>query len=127
MSGTAGTRAPSPGACGSTSWDPSKSPATHRERGLVAGQEGADDLRASVALVRDRPFLGIDPRTSRKMTTAIADVAHCLATAPNEAAITAARPKLPRSASLPNRPPTTSIATPSMQPSPGTTPLRRGG
>lgn len=57
------------------------------QRGLGAGANGIDDLDAALALVRDRPFLGIDPRTYtwadtliQEITTAIADVAHCLAT-----------------------------------------------
>lgn len=57
------------------------------QRGLQAGADGIDDLHAALALVRDRPFLGIDPRTYtwadtliQDITTAIADVAHCLAT-----------------------------------------------
>ena len=55
-------------------------------RGLRAGPAGAADLRAALDLVRDRPFLGIDPRNYtwadaliQEMTTAVADVAHCLA------------------------------------------------
>ena len=55
-------------------------------RGLRAGRAGGADLRAALDLVRDRPFLGIDPRTYtwadaliQEITTAVADVAHCLA------------------------------------------------
>ncbi|MCB2178200.1 MAG: LysM peptidoglycan-binding domain-containing protein [Actinomycetales bacterium] len=56
------------------------------QRGLEAGADGIDDLHAALALIRDRPFIGIDPRTYtwadtliQEITTAIADVAHCLA------------------------------------------------
>ena len=55
-------------------------------RGLRAGPAGAADLHAALDLVRERPFLGIDPRTYtwadaliQEITTAVADVAHCLA------------------------------------------------
>lgn len=67
-----------------TDWDEFRELA---HRGLAADQEGTDDLRAALNLVRGRPFLGIDPRTYtwaddtiQEIITAIADVAHCLAT-----------------------------------------------
>lgn len=68
-----------------TDWDEFRDLA---RRGLAAGQAGIDHLRAALDLVRGRPFLGIDPRTYtwaddtiQEIITAIADVAHCLATA----------------------------------------------
>lgn len=68
-----------------TDWDDFRDLA---HRGLPADQEGIDDLRAALDLVRGRPFLGIDPRTYtwaddtiQEIITAIADVAHCLASA----------------------------------------------
>lgn len=68
-----------------TDWDEFRDLA---RRGLAASQEGIDELRAALDLVRGRPFLGIDPRTYtwaddaiQEIITAVADVAHCLATA----------------------------------------------
>lgn len=55
-------------------------------RGLDRGEAGADDLRAALALVRARPFLGVAPGTytwsdmiAQEMIATIADVAHALA------------------------------------------------
>lgn len=68
-----------------TDWDEFRDLA---RRGLAAGPDGLDDLRTALNLVRGRPFLGIDPSTYtwaddtiQQISTAIADVAHCLSTA----------------------------------------------
>jgi DNA-binding SARP family transcriptional activator len=55
--------------------------------GLSRGADGADDLATALALVRGRPFLGVDPDTytwaepdTQEMVSAIVDVAHALST-----------------------------------------------
>lgn len=54
--------------------------------GLERGTEGAESLQEALAVVRGRPFLGIDPVSymwaepdTQEMISAIVDVAHCLA------------------------------------------------
>lgn len=55
-------------------------------RGLDRGEDGADELRAALGLMRGRPFLGVAPGTytwsdmiAQEMIATIADVAHALA------------------------------------------------
>lgn len=57
-------------------------------RGLAAGSAGLDDLDAALALVRGRPFTGIDPACYtwaeydiQEMISAVTDVAHALSAA----------------------------------------------
>ncbi len=57
----------------------------HARRGLAAGLDGMDDLRAAMILVRDRPLLGVRDadyawaeRDIQHMISTIADVAHVL-------------------------------------------------
>ncbi|MGV8966597.1 MAG: LysM peptidoglycan-binding domain-containing protein [Cellulomonas sp.] len=59
---------------------------TLANRGLAQGKDGALDLRAALALVRGRPFLGVPPGTydwaealAHEMIDTITDVAHALA------------------------------------------------
>jgi hypothetical protein len=61
---------------------------TMTRRGLGGGVDGLEDLAAALALVRGRPFTGVDPACytwaeydTQEMISAITDVAHVLSTA----------------------------------------------